>query len=61
MDVALALAEQVGLHQCRRCFDLSKVDYPSLGYMAYNDVEPANGNIWELWDSPTGSDGMDSV
>ena len=29
--------------------------------MAYNDVEPANGNIWELWDSPTGSDGMDSV
>ena len=60
-DVALALAEQV--------------DYPSLGsvhhrraaklmpccrYMAFNPVEPANGNLWELWDSPTGSDGMDS-
>lgn len=45
-DIATALAEQI--------------DYPSLGFMAYNDQEPANGNIWELWNSPTGSDGMDS-
>ena len=40
---------------------LPQVDYPSLGYMAFNDVEPSNGSLWELWDSPTGSAGMDSV
>ena len=31
-DIALALAEQV--------------DYPSLGFMAFNDVEPANGTFF---------------
>ena len=32
---ALSLAEQTS--------------YPSWGYMLYNDVEPANSSVWEVW------------
>ena len=44
-DIALKIAQQT--------------DYPSYGYMIHNDLEPATA-IWELWNSPTGSAGMDS-
>jgi hypothetical protein len=38
---------------------IQETDYPSYGYMIHNDLEPATA-IWELWNSPTGSAGMDS-
>ena len=31
---------------------LERVDFPSYGYMAFNDLEPATENTWELWDAP---------
>jgi len=45
IQVAMGLAEQT--------------TYPSWGYMIYNDLEPST-TLWELWDTPTGSPGMDS-
>eukprot|EP01113_Clastostelium_recurvatum_P010134 TRINITY_DN1497_c0_g1_i4.p1 TRINITY_DN1497_c0_g1~~TRINITY_DN1497_c0_g1_i4.p1 ORF type:complete len:540 (-),score=92.16 TRINITY_DN1497_c0_g1_i4:122-1633(-) len=44
-DVALQLAENV--------------DYPSFGYMAVNNIEPAT-TFWELWDTPFEGPGMNS-
>ncbi len=44
-NLALQLAEQV--------------DYPSWGYMIFNNMEPATG-MWELWNSHNGSASMDS-
>ena len=38
---------------------VQETTYPSYGYMIHNDLEPATA-IWELWNSPTGSAGMDS-
>lgn len=39
---------------------LSKTDYPSYGFMRFNDLEPVNGNMWELWDAPCEGTGMNS-
>lgn len=39
---------------------LEQVDYPSLGYMAYNTLEPATENLWELPDGPFEGTGMNS-
>lgn len=39
---------------------LEQVDYPSLGYMAYNTLEPATENLWELPDAPFEGTGMNS-
>lgn len=44
--VALNLAEQTS--------------YPSWGYMLYNNLEPANSSVWELWDAPSQGPGMNS-
>ena len=44
-DIALKIAQQM--------------DYPSYGFMIHNNLEPAT-TIWELWNSPNGSAGMDS-
>jgi alpha-L-rhamnosidase len=38
---------------------VNQVDYPSWGYMIHNPDEPAT-TIWELWNSNSGSSGMDS-
>eukprot|EP01113_Clastostelium_recurvatum_P040041 TRINITY_DN6184_c0_g2_i1.p1 TRINITY_DN6184_c0_g2~~TRINITY_DN6184_c0_g2_i1.p1 ORF type:complete len:543 (-),score=68.16 TRINITY_DN6184_c0_g2_i1:118-1746(-) len=44
-DLALQLAENF--------------DYPSFGYMAVNNIEPAT-TFWELWDTPAEGPGMNS-
>eukprot|EP00042_Codosiga_hollandica_P047623 m.519791 g.519791 ORF g.519791 m.519791 type:complete len:1028 (+) comp57489_c0_seq2:140-3223(+) len=45
-DIALALAEQV--------------DYPSLGWMVFNGIEPSYGSLWEIFDGPAGAANGDS-
>eukprot|EP00931_Biecheleriopsis_adriatica_P030888 TRINITY_DN18151_c1_g1_i1.p1 TRINITY_DN18151_c1_g1~~TRINITY_DN18151_c1_g1_i1.p1 ORF type:complete len:903 (-),score=173.32 TRINITY_DN18151_c1_g1_i1:107-2815(-) len=39
---------------------LQRKDYPSYGYMYFNDLEPANECMWELPDAPYQGDGMNS-
>jgi len=39
---------------------LKKRDYPSYGYMYFNDLEPAKECMWELPDSPYQGTGMNS-
>eukprot|EP00466_Bigelowiella_natans_P011979 jgi/Bigna1/81347/fgenesh1_pg.79_\ len=31
---------------------LTQTEYPSLGWMMQNPIEPASSNLWELWNSP---------
>ncbi|EDQ88445.1 uncharacterized protein MONBRDRAFT_8914 [Monosiga brevicollis MX1] len=37
-----------------------QTNYPSWGYMFFNDIEPATSSLWELWDSPMEGPGMNS-
>jgi len=39
---------------------LEQIDYPSIGYMAHNTLEPASENLWELLDAPFEGTGMNS-
>eukprot|EP00928_Gymnodinium_smaydae_P056529 TRINITY_DN3989_c0_g1_i2.p1 TRINITY_DN3989_c0_g1~~TRINITY_DN3989_c0_g1_i2.p1 ORF type:complete len:617 (+),score=128.45 TRINITY_DN3989_c0_g1_i2:1505-3355(+) len=39
---------------------LRRKDYPSYGYMYFNDLEPAKECMWELPDAPYQGDGMNS-
>jgi len=39
---------------------LQRRDYPSYGYMYFNDLEPAKECMWELPDAPFQGDGMNS-
>lgn len=39
---------------------LKRKEYPSYGYMYFNDLEPATENMWELPDAPFEGDGMNS-
>jgi len=39
---------------------LQRRDYPSYGYMYFNDLEPARECMWELPDAPFQGDGMNS-
>jgi len=39
---------------------LKRKDYPSYGYMYFNDLEPAKECMWELPDAPFQGDGMNS-
>merc|ERR1712032_1235843 len=39
---------------------LKKRDYPSYGYMYFNDLEPAKECMWELPDAPFEGTGMNS-
>ena len=39
---------------------LGQVDYPSYGFMAFNHLEPATENVWELFSAPCEGNGMNS-
>ena len=39
---------------------LSQVDYPSFGFMAFNALEPATTNMWEIFSAPCEGNGMNS-
>ena len=39
---------------------LAAVDYPSYGFMAFNHLEPATDNVWELFSAPCEGNGMNS-
>ena len=39
---------------------MEQTSFPSWGYMAFNNLEPATSNTWELWTAPTDGPGMNS-